>query len=139
MKRTLITATLFVLALTAFTQNSFLMGVDTLKGVDTAFFSTGAMGKNTFLSAIQADIEYISDLSSLDSIHGETSINGIKYARLTPVNYNIFGFPGTKGGLDGLETILIDIVAIPNPYFGFTAYGVAGDTTIIKAYGLERK
>lgn len=120
-------------------QDSYLMGVDTLKGADTLEFRTGAMAKNEFFSAIQADFEYISDLSDEDSIHSETSINNLSYARLSPINYNVFGFPGTKSSINSKSCLLVNTIGILNPYFGFTAYGVAGDTTVIRAYGLIRK
>lgn len=137
--KNLIIFTLVLISFNTYSQDFYLFGVDTLKGADTLEFRTSAMAKNEYFAALQADFEYISDLSINDSIHSETSINDISYARLTPLNYNVFGFPGTKSSINNISCILINTIGIVNPYFGFTAYGVAGDTTVIKVYGLIKK
>lgn len=117
----------------------FLIRSDTLKGSDTLEFRTSELPESNWFIGIQADFRSIADNSTLDSIYSEASINGIKYARLSPVNGNIFGFPNTQMGLIGNNTLLIGIVGIPFNYFGYTAYGVVGDTLVIDTYGMKKK
>lgn len=111
-----------------------LIRIDTLNGVDTLEFRTPELKRNKWLSAIQIDFYPIADNSSSDSIYGQSSLNNVRYYNLEITEGNVFGFPSVKSAISGETGILLDVVAIPNPYYGWLAIGVAGDTTILKTY-----
>lgn len=133
----------FILILFAFVsvdaQRVFLIKSDTLKGADTLTFRTNELTSKNELTAIQAECIQLAGSSTADSIICETSITGNYYASITGNSNNLLCIPANYIPITDGATILLDVVNIPNTYFGFKAYGIAGDTTIINTYGLTKK
>lgn len=131
---------LLLISICSFSQKTRLIRVDTVKGADTVYFRTEEITSTNFLTAIQIDVYPITDNSTSDSIFGQSSINGIRYYNLEATANNVFGFPNVKTAITGDSPgMLLDIVAIPNNYYGFMVTGVAGDTNIVKTYYVTKK
>lgn len=130
---------LIILCVTTNAQNIFLIKSDTLKGADTLSFTTNELTRTNKLVAIQIECNDITGTSSLDSIVGITSITGNLYAPITEQTCGIWTFPAPKIAINGEVTLIVDIVGIPNNYFGFFTYGVAGDTAVCNSYGVTKR